>query len=246
MKKPYVTVSIGLLRNAKRMDFNLFTASGVFRYCGSTMLEYCRKTVNSSMATHGVLCGGKSGLVNGQHYVYKVSTRAENYNSGRRTIEFPFVVDNDAPQIVGSTYEVSEDGDYTLTVQIKDNHYVMGFQLLTEDDVSIGDVSFKGIEPENGVYTYTVDVSKMAKWLSADELQKLKLYVVDYAYNETFGEVSLSGEAAAPTTVNRASLVQARAYAVNKPSMGIDLTPEETDSASGPFSKWIAKIQEWN
>ena len=246
MKKPYVTVSIGLLRNAKRMDFNLFTASGVFRYCGSTMLEYCRKTVNSSMATHGVLWGGKSGLVNGQHYVYKVSTRAENYNSGRRTIEFPFVVDNDAPQIVGSTYEVSEDGAYTLTVEIKDNHYVMGFQLLTEDDVSIGDVSFKGIEPENGVYTYTVDVSKMAKWLSADELQKLKLYVVDYAYNETFGEVSLSGEAAAPTTVNRASLVQARAYAVNKPSMGIDLTPEETDSASGPFSKWIAKLQEWN
>lgn len=246
MKKPYVTVSIGLLRNAKRMDFNLFTASGVFRYCGSTLFEYCRKTVNASLANHGVLWGGKSGLVNGQHYVYKVSTRAENFNSGRRTIEFPFVVDNDAPQIVGSSYTVSADGDYTLTVQIGDNHYVMGFQLLTEDDVSIGEVSFKGIEPENGVYTYTVNVTDLARRFSKDELQKLKLYVVDYAYNETFGEVSLAGDAVAPTTVNRAALAPARCYAVNRLSMGMDTTPEVTETASGPFSGWIAKLQEWN
>ena len=247
MNKPYVTVSIGLLRNAKRMDFNLFTASGVFRYCGSTLLEYCRKTVNSSMANHGVLWGGKSGLVNGQHYVYKVSTRAENYKSGRRTIEFPFVVDNDAPQIAGYTYTAAENGDYTLTVQIKDNHYVMGFQLLTENEYSLGQISFKGIEPENGVYTYTVNVSKMASRFSDDALQKLKLYVVDYAYNETFGEVTFSGDAVAPTTVGRASFSPARAYAVNKLSMGIDVTPEGTETqSSGPFSKWIAKLQEWN
>ena len=246
MKKPYVTVSIGLLRNAKRMDFNLFTASGVFRYCGSTLFEYCRKTVGSSMATHGVLWGGKSGLVNGQHYVYKVSTRAENFDSGRRTIEFPFIVDNDAPVIDGCTYSVAENGDYTITVRIKDNHYVMGFQLLTEDDVSIGSVSFKGIEPENGVYTYTVDVSKMANWFSPDEIETLKLYVVDYAYNETFGSVSLSDNTVGTASVNRASLIQARTYAVNKLSMGTDLTPEENETTSGPFSKWITALQEWN
>ena len=245
MEKPYVTVSIGLLRNAKRMDFNLFTSSGVFRYCGSTLLEYCRKTISASQATHGVLWGGKSGLVNGQHYVYKVSTRARNYDSGRKTIEFPFVVDNDAPQIVSCRY-APQDGDYTLTVSIKDNHYVMGFQLLTEDDCNVGSVSFKGIEPQNGVYTYTVNVSDLGAGLSAADLQTLKLYVVDYAYNETFGEVKLNSEAVAPASVDRGSLRQARAYRVNEHAIGIDLTEEQTAASAGPFAGLIEQLEKWN
>ncbi len=245
MKKPYVTVSIGLLRNAKRMDFNLFTSNGVFRYCGSTMLEYCRKTVNAGSANHGVLWGGKSGLINGNSYVYKVSTRAQNYNSGRQTISFPFVVDNDAPEIVGCNYADTAEGR-TLTVQIKDNHYVMGFQLLTADDDSITSVSFKGVEPQNGVYTYTVNVSDAAYGFTAQELQSLKLYVVDYAYNETFGAVSLSDSTVQDTDVNRAALVRPRTYGINKLSMGMDLTAEQTETVSGPFSDLIAKLEKWN
>ena len=244
MKKPYVTVSIGLLRNAKRMDFNLFTSNGVFRYCGSTLLEYCRKTVSSSAATHGVLWGGKSGLINGNSYVYKVSTRAQNYNSGRQTIEFPFVVDNDAPEIIGCKYNDTPDGR-TLTVQIKDKHYVMGFQLLTEDDFSITSVSFKGMEPQNGVYTYTLNVSDVAHGYTAAELENLKLYVVDYAYNETYGAVTLSGNTVASTDVNRAALIRPRTYGINKSSMGVDQTAEQTVT-TGPFSDWIAKLEKWN
>ncbi len=243
MKKPYVTVSVGLLRNAKRMDFNLFTASGIFRYCGSTLLEYCRKTVNSSLANHGVLWGGKSGLVNGQHYVYKVSTRAQNYNSGRKTIEFPFVVDNDAPQIVSCSY-APEDG--TLTVAIKDNHYVMGFQMLTAGDRNLGSVSFKGMEPRDGVYTYTVRLSDYTRGVPAEELQSLKLYVADYAYNETFGEVTPGSSTAAPATVNRSSLRQARAYKINDLSVGIDLTEAQSAAAAGPFAHVIEQLEKWN
>ena len=221
MTKPYVTVSIGLLRNAKRMDFNLFTAGGIFRYCGSTLLDYCRKTVMSSRTNHGLLWGGKSGLVNGQSYVYKVSTRAQNYKSGRVTIEFPFVVDNNRPEIVSYTYTV-ENGDKVLHVRIKDNRYVMGFQLFTADDESVGKVSFKGIDPdENGVYDYTVDVTKLATWRTRNKLNDLKLYVVDYAYNETYGAVSLASETVGDATVARAALTQPRAYAFNKDNIVI-------------------------
>lgn len=244
MEKPYVTVSVGLLRNAKRMDFNLFTAGGIFRYCGSTLLEYCRKTVSASQVNHGVLWGGKSGLVNGQHYVYKVSARARNYDSGRKTIEFPFVVDNDAPQIVSCSY-APQSGDCTMTVSIKDNHYVMGFQVLTADDVNIGSVSFKGLEPENGVYTYTLDVADLGKDLPPEDLQTLKLYVVDYAYNETFGEVTPDG-GIAPTTVDRGSLRLARAYRFNELSAGIDLTEEQTATSAGPFARLIEQLEKWN
>lgn len=216
MSKPYVTVAIGLLRNAKRMDFNLFTDGGVFRYCGSTLLDYCRKTVSSNWVNHGLLWGGKSGLINGHGYVYKVSTRAQNYKSGRETIEFPFVVDNDAAKIVSYTYTV-ENGDKVLHVKIKDNRYVMGFQLFTTDDESVGKVSFKGIDPdENGVYDYTVNVTKLATWRTRSKLGSLKLYVVDYAYNETYGAVELQSETVSDTTIARAALQPPRAYAFNK------------------------------
>ena len=244
LKKPYVTVSVALLRNSKRMDFNLFTASGVFRYCGSTLFDYCRKTVNSSRVNHGVLWGGKSGLVNGQHYVYKVSARAQNYNSGRKTIEFPFVVDNDAPQIVSCRY-TEENGDLILTVQIKDNHYVMGFELLTADERSVDTVSFKGMEPENGVYTCTVNVSERAKRLRPEQLQTLKLYVVDYAYNETYGEVALQSDAVQETTIDPAALRQARTYAMNPQSFGIDTTEEQNLTPKGPFSGLIERLEKW-
>ena len=246
MKKPYVTVSIGLLRNAKRMDFNLFTDSGIFRYCGSTLFDYCRKTVGSNKVTHGVLWGGKSGLINGNRYVYKVSTRAQNYNSGRQTIEFPFVVDNDAPAIESCSYSVL-DGSKTLTVRIKDSHYVMGYQLLTKDGKKVYTESFYGVEPENGVYTSTVNVSEQGRRFSDEQLQTLDLYVIDYAYNETTGEVSLDSAAVQPASIRRDVLPQPHRYILNRQSIGIDQTEEEQPAAvKGPFSDLIEKLKKSN
>ena len=130
-------------------------------------------------------------------------------------------------------------------MQIKDKHYVMGFQLLTEDDFSITSVSFKGMEPQNGVYTYTLNVSDVAHGYTAAELENLKLYVVDYAYNETYGAITLSGNTVASTDVNRAALIRPRTYGINKSSMGVDQTAEQTVT-TGPFSDWIAKLEKWN
>ncbi len=224
MKKPYVTVSIGLLRNAKRMDFNLFTESGIFRYCGSTLFDYCRKTISASRTNHGLLWGGKSGLINGHRYVYKVSTRAQNYDSGRQTISFPFVVDNNRPEILSCDYAM-ENGDRVLHIRIKDNHYVMGFELFTENDVSVGKVSFKGLDPdENGVYDYTVNVSDLASWWVRNQLDSLKIYTVDYAYNETYGAVTLSSATVDSAVIDRDALPQPHIYPLNDTVPVIDET----------------------
>lgn len=192
LKNPYVTVSIGLLRNGKRMDYSLFTKSGIFRYCGSSLFEYARKTNNPSRPETGVLWGGKRGLINGHGYVYKVSTTPANYKSKPVTLSFPFVVDNDRPTVESVSYTI-ENKEALLTVKIKDNRYVMGFEMFDKNNRSLGSVSFKNLEKENGVYTCTVNVSeKSGKRLSA--LSQLRLHVVDYAYNETDCEVSLSGD----------------------------------------------------
>lgn len=246
MKKPYVTVSVGLLRNAKRMDFNLFTDSGIFRYCGSTLFEYCRKTVNSNSATHGVLWGGKSGLINGNRYVYKVSTRAQNYNSGRQTIEFPFVVDNDAPTVESCSYSVV-DGSKTLTLRIRDDHYVMGYQLLTKEGRIVATESFYGVEPENGVYTSVVNVSEKGRRFTDEQLQTLTLYVIDYAYNETTGEITLDSSSVQPATISRYLLPEPHRYILNRESVAIDNTEEQQTAApKGPFSDLIEKLKKWN
>ena len=236
MSKPYVTVSIGLLRNAKRMDFNLFTDSGIFRYCGSTLLDYCRKTGSTSKAQHGVLWGGKSGLINGNSYVYKVSAKAKSYSGKRQTVEFPFVVDNDKAQIAGYSYEVI-DGKAVLHIRIKDNRYVMGFELFDEKSKSLCKISFKGIEPdENGIYDCTINVSDRAPKYKLDALKYLKIYVVDYAYNETFGALVLSSDTVKEASIDRAALTPARGYDFNKESLSIDRTasgmlPDESRTA---------------
>ena len=191
LKNPTVTVSVGLLRNGKRMDYNLFTQGGVFRFCGSTLLDYCRKTYDPNRSNIGLLWGGGGGLVDGKGYVYKVSTTPANYPGGRTTIEFPFVVDNQAATVESIDYTLS-DGKPVLNVVLHDNRYIMGFSVFDENGRKLGKVSFKGVEPdENGNYTCTLDMSTLGYY--AARSRNLSLYILDYAYNETTASVSLSG-----------------------------------------------------
>ena len=225
LKNPYVTVSVGLIRNGKRMDYNLFTKSGIFRYCGSSLFEYARKTNNPKYPETGLLWGGKSGLIDGNGYVYKVSTTPANYKSKRVTISFPFTADNEKPTIESADYKI-ENGEAILTVKIKDNRYVMGFEMFGKGDRSLGSVSFKNIEPENGVYTYTVNVSEKSK-KQLSSLSDIKLYVVDYAYNETYGAVSLSGEISDKAEIDEGVLTAPRMYEFSPSSVVVDTTEKE-------------------
>ncbi|MGN1195372.1 MAG: S8 family serine peptidase, partial [Acutalibacteraceae bacterium] len=191
LKNPTVTVSVGLLRNGKRMDYNLFSQSGVFRFCGSTLLDYCRKTYDPNKSNIGLLWGGGGGLVDGKGYVYKVSTTPANYPGKRTTIEFPFVVDNQAASVESLDYKL-ENGKPILNVVLHDNRYIMGFSVFDENGDKLGEVSFKDIEPdENGNYTYSLDMSTLGSY--AAKCDSLSLYILDYAYNETTASVSLSG-----------------------------------------------------
>ncbi|MGN1442758.1 MAG: Fn3-like domain-containing protein, partial [Acutalibacteraceae bacterium] len=193
LKNPTVTVSVGLLRNGERMDFSLWRKGGVFRFCGSTLLEYCRKTCDPNKSHIGLLWGGGGGLVDGKEYVYKVATKPANYPGGRTTLEFPFVVDNQAATVENIEYK-TENGKRLLNIVLHDNRYIMGFSISDQNGKKLGDVSFKGVEPdENGNYTYTLDMSTLGTY--ASKCDSLSLYILDYAYNETTASVSLSGEA---------------------------------------------------
>ncbi|MCM1363751.1 MAG: S8 family serine peptidase [Faecalibacterium sp.] len=243
LENPYVTVSVGLLRNCKRMDYNLFTKSGFFRYCGSTMLDYCRKTINPNKSNIGVLWGG-GGLINGNEYVYKVSTTPHNMSTGRTTIEFPFIVDNDAPTIESCTYEKTSDGNI-LKIKIHDNRYVMGFEVLSEYGDSIAKVSFKGVDPVDGTYTYEMNVSECAgDDFDAYEYDSISVYVLDYAYNETFSTIELNDKYVIEPEISFDVVPEIKSYSFtqNTPVVEID-SQKETETVGGPFSKIIDALR---
>lgn len=223
MKKPYVTANIGLVRNGKRMDYNLFTESGVFRFCGSSLFEYARKTSNPYANSQVGVLWGLTDLIDGHSYVYKVSTTPANYKGKRTTISMPFVVDNQKPVLESAEYKI-ENSEAVLTVKIRDNRFVMGFELFNNSDESLGKVSFKGIEPDsNGVYTYTVNVSKVSR-RELSSLEQVNLYIVDYAYNEAYGSVSLSGTVENSANISASALTAPRVYSFDSTWPVIDTT----------------------
>ncbi len=240
LDKPYVSVCVGLLRNAKRMDFNLFNQQGIFRYCGSTLLEYCRKTNDPNKANVGKLWGG-GGLIDGNGYVYKVSTTPQNFPGGRTTVEFPFVVDNKPAKIESCSYEkIGEDN--ILKIKISDNRYVMGFEIQDESGEFITKKSFKGIEPVDGCYECEINMAEFAEGVFEEgRLDNLKLYILDYAYNETIGSISLSDNSAkACEDVVSDSPVS---YKFNNASV-VTLKYQEEQEAyyTGPFEKIINSL----
>lgn len=177
------------------MDFSLWRKGGSFRFCGSTLLEYCRKTCNPNKSHIGLLWGGGGGLVDGKEYVYKVATKLANYPGGRTTLSFPFVVDNQAATVEDLSFK-AENGRRILRVVLHDNRYIMGFSVSDINGRKLKDVSFKGIESdENGNYTYTLDISSLGYYAAKSD--SLSRYILDYAYNETTASVSLSGDAEA-------------------------------------------------
>ena len=223
MKNPYVTANVGLIRNGKRMDYNLFTKGGIFRFCGSSLFEYARKTSNPKYNSQIGVLWGLTDLIDGHSYVYKVSTTAANYKSKRVTVSMPFVVDNQKPVLESAQY-TTENGEAVLTVKIKDNRFVMGFELFDMDNKSLGKVSFKNLEPDsNGVYTYTVNVSRLSN-RSLSSIERVNLYIVDYAYNESYGSAALSGGFEKTAEISSSALTLPRVYSANFARPAVETT----------------------
>lgn len=238
MKKPYVTACVGLLRNGKSVDFNLLTKSGILRYCGSTLLTYKRKTIDPKTPVTGVLWGGTQCLINGRSYVYTVSTRAANYDSGKKTLKFGFTVDNEKPIIESCDYTFRE-GRRVLKLTVSDNRYVMGFRVLSSNGEKIADVSFKNIEPEGGRYTFELDLSPYVEPFTGRELETLGIYCLDYAYNETTLSVSLN-----ENTVDTNTIVRCK-ESVRAESFVPDTSVIETYGAQNrsPVDKIISRLE---
>ena len=246
MEKPYVTVSLGFLQNAKFLDCSLFTDGGLFLCCGSTVPYYCRKTVGYNTETHGVLWGGKSGLINGHSYVYKIATRAENYRSGKVEREFPFVVDNDAPMVEYADYWRNEDGDLMLRLRVRDKHYVMGFEVLDAEDYWTCDMSFKDIEKVGDCYDVTLNLTQKAGYaLDEEDAQFLKIHLIDYAYNENIVGVYLeSDKVQEHVTVSREKLKAPLAFVFNERAVGLDNTPVQNAPQKSGLAAWFEQLKD--
>lgn len=96
-------------------------------------------------------------------------------------LQLPLVIDNTAPQLVSAVYD---DKKKTVTVTMRDNHYLDFIYWYTNDD----DTDFIGITDEDitadGSVKKTIDVSGF------DEPEKLTIGVCDYAMN--YAEESLA------------------------------------------------------
>ena len=116
----------------------------------------------------------------------------------------------------------------------------MGFKVLDENDRSLGKVSFKGIEPENGTYTCTLNLSETSG-RKLERLKNIKLYVVDYAYNENYYSASLSGELSDENPVDLPVLPELEPYRFD-PSPVVDLS--EKDSAKKDGASLLERLIE--
>ena len=117
-------------------------------------------------------------------YTYRIDARIDGEEE-YQTSTYPIFIDNEAPVILGHTYEVI-DGTPWLTIRVSDNHFVMAAQLVDEDYTK----ALSGIvaveETELGAVTeLKFDLTDV----QADGYKLCRLDLYDYAWNELLSDV---------------------------------------------------------
>lgn len=97
---------------------------------------------------------------------------------------FPITIDNQAPQLLGTRYEVIDGTPYVIAT-VTDNHYAMGMQLISKDESE----AYTGAvlideDHRNAETEVAFDVSD----LQADGIKTAKLIIYDYALNQTISD----------------------------------------------------------
>ena len=134
-------------------------------------------------------------LEDGQ-YNYTVTGHVDG-KAGEQSVSFPIVIDNEAPQIISHQYVVEGDTPY-LSVTLKDNHYIMGLQLVNDK----GNALTQAIPVESGAageeITYKFDLTEAQAM--GDKLGQV--VAMDYAQNICESEMfSLTSQDIEPISV---------------------------------------------
>lgn len=120
-------------------------------------------------------------------YLYTVTAQVDGANSaaGTQSISFPISIDNQAPRLVSTVYEVVDGVPY-LTLNLTDNNYLMGFQMVSADGETAYSPSYTVNEDEKGAIT---SVTFNVSGLQAEGLKTARVAMYDYALNEATSDL---------------------------------------------------------
>jgi len=131
-------------------------------------------------------------LPEGQYYI-NVEAQVDGTDSpaGTQNISYPVYMDNTAPKVTGVQY-ATLDGQYYVAIDLYDNHYAMGFQLISAD----GTMAFTEATPVHAEKAgETVTLVFNTTPLVEAGIEYTRLVALDYAQNESVSYViNLNGE----------------------------------------------------
>lgn len=246
---------LGLLRAPKTLNYKITSTDPAddtvyldetvenviksFYYASGGFINYEMGPTYSGWAPIFIDEDGYYSYVPDGDYLYTVTAQVDGTSSaaGTQSISFPISIDNQAPRLVSTVYEVV-DGIPYLTLNLTDNNYLMGFQLISADESTGYSPSYAVNEDEKGAITsVTFDVSD----LQAAGLKTARVAMYDYALNEATSDLfSLVSQDIEPDsvkisnqdiTVSGASSFEIEAYiepenAVNKELTWTSSNPE--------------------
>ena len=129
-------------------------------------------------------------------YTYSVTGRIDG-TEGTQSISFPIVIDNEAPQILSHQY-VEEDGTPYLVVTMRDNHYIMGLQLVNDKGNPLTNVIAEESSEAGSELVYKFDLTEAQA--AGEKLGQVM--VMDFAQNITESAMfSLTGQEIEPLSV---------------------------------------------
>lgn len=205
---------LGLLRSPESLEYSITTLDGEteyynskteqvvksFYYANGGFVNYEMGPTYDGWAPVYIDEEGIGRWVPDGDYLYNVTAKVAGTDSeaGTQSVAFPISVDNTAPQLVSTQYEVVDGVPY-LVLNVTDNNYLMGCQVISADgkeaysDILIADEDEKG-----AVTSYLFDVSA----LQEAGLKTAKIYMMDYATNDAIStEFSLVSQDVEPVSV---------------------------------------------
>ena len=209
--KSILNFTTGQLRNAKKISFEIVDADMGDVVCSDadlgevlqSELVYRRKNL---LKTDPLVLPidftpytvGKKGdvMANNSKYILKISA-ALDYMDKTQTIEIPFYIDFENPQLLNYSVDV-KNGKTTLNLSMYDNHYIAGVNFYFQNGSSISPLinEFTPVYAANIMQTTTTikDITEAAAKLEQAGKNKMYAHIIDFAGNETFAEIDLTGE----------------------------------------------------
>ena len=173
-----------------------------------------------------------SWLEDGQYYVHATATvDGTESAAGTQSITFPITIDSEKPKVLSHKFEMVDGMPY-VTVEMRDNQYIMAFQIVSPDGMSAFTPATPLNESEPGkttTFTFAVDRALEAGYTSA------LVVIYDYALNDITVEIPLNGDTIQPTTVSFNSLL----YSVSGNQtfeVEVFVTPEDASDYTLSFS----------